>query len=59
MTRRAKQATPGRRLKGQPKTEHDGEQWFPWTYAPWGAKGFKSSKSKANGVNGNKKHLSY
>ena len=33
---------------GYPKTDHDGEQWFPWTYAPLGANGWrKASKSCA------------
>ena len=34
-------ATPGGSWKGQHRTDHGGEQLFPRTYAPPGAKGYK------------------
>ena len=38
MMRRAMQATPGGSLKGQPKTDHDGEQlMLSVAYSPMGA----------------------
>ena len=41
-------ATPGGSWKGQHRTDHGGEQLFPRTYAPPGAKGYKKKKNTHN-----------